>query len=167
MHFLSKLTAAIVMTTGLTLSTVEAAHCKIEGPMLLQAYSRALKYGGRFECLKKEKKDANFQFLPTPNGLICQHHKEVLPLTSTYSMKAFGVSRRLYSLKNNWYISDYRMTGGGTKIISASHGKYIYFRKDEKDNIGFKLTLQSMTLANKTHADCSDLRAVIRDAFGN
>ena len=153
------------MTTCLTLSAVEAAECKIEGPMLLQAYSRALNNGGRFKCLKNGKKDATFQFLPTPNGLICQHHKEVLPLTSTYSVWAFGVSPTSSALKDDWYISDYRMTGRGVKS-KRTKGKYVLFIKETKGNTAFKLTLRSITLANKIHPNCGDLRAVIRYAFG-
>ena len=164
MRILSKLASAALIASGLTLSAVEAAECKIEGPMLLQAYSRALNNGGRFVCLKNGYKDATFQFLPTPNGLICQHHKEVLPKNSVYNMKLFGDSPSTAVIKNGWWIASYRTTGGGRK--NKTGRKFIHFRKVEKDNIGFKLTLQSMTLAKK-NASCRDLRAVIRNAFGD
>lgn len=72
--------SALVMTSQ---ASISAAECKIEGPMLMQAYSRAKNNGYKFRCYISERVGnrsrpktksgvtSHYQFLPTPNGLIC------------------------------------------------------------------------------------------------
>ena len=163
MQMLTRLTAAAIISTGLTVSGVEAAECKIEGPMLLQAYSAALNNDFRFECRKGTKTVGNsFQFLPTPTGLICQHHKEILPKKYEYHMIAFK-SRTGGGLKNDWRIHDYTVRGGGGKRGFTS--KSVHFVKRASANMPFKLTLKTIWL-EKANASCTDLQRVIREAFG-
>ncbi len=138
----------------------------------MTAYSRAVNNGAHFSCTKvvknkhrrgtKLKKIRGLNFVPLPTELQCSYTKFLpIPGRNRYVMTAFDFGYGTWPM-NEWKISKYEMIGGGRK--SPSDG--IYFTAFKPQNRTWTLKLRKIWL-KKAGANCSNINAVIRSAFGD
>ncbi len=163
------LSASLMVT--ISSSDLLAAECEISGLNIIRAYNRALNNGATFGCYRSDgkrfKPTNTVSFMPLPDRLQCFHKKEAIAIVGSipwdYRMLVF--SKRGQWPLNGWKISRYRMSGdGGQKIATRSGG--IIFQTHKRDNVKWQVALKKFWL-KKNGASCSNINAVISQAFGD